>query len=147
MSEWVIFLLTGLLIGILLTYVLLRKSIAISYEARFSQWQREYEEKIRESTLKASRAILKGRIGEQMAALLPVFKYQPADARFIGNPIDYIIFDGYTDVKDRKSERPITIVFMDIKTGISGLTPVQKMIKESVEKGRVKWETLRLSAD
>ena len=37
---------------------------------------------------------LKGKIGEQMAPLLEEFysKYDLADARFIGQPIDYIIF-------------------------------------------------------
>jgi predicted Holliday junction resolvase-like endonuclease len=145
MFEWIIFLMVGLSVGAILVYVLLRSSIAMSYEAEFNQWKIEYEKRIRDSALEASRAVLKGRIGEQMVALLPAFKYQPADARFIGNPVDYIIFDGYTDIKDKKSEESITVVFMDVKTGISGLTPVQEMIKDSVEKGRVKWETLRIN--
>ena len=39
-------------------------------------------------------------MAEQMAPLLPGFAYLPADARFLGDPIDYVIFDGYSAVKD-----------------------------------------------
>ena len=144
MYEWIL-LIVGLIIGVLLAYALLRRSVATSYEAKFIQWKVEHEKEIRERALEASRAVLKGRIGEQMAPLLPMFKYHPADARFIGSPIDYVIFDGYTDVKDKGSEGPINIVFMDVKAGKRAqLTPIQKRIKESAEKGRVKWETLQL---
>lgn len=83
-----------------------------------------------------------------MAPLRPAFKYHPADARFIGNPIDYIIFNGYTDAQDKNSKQPITIVFMDVKAGSrASLTPIQKMIKQSIEKDEIKWETLRLEAE
>ena len=30
---------------------------------------------------------------EQMAPLLPEFPFASADARFIGNPIDFVVFD------------------------------------------------------
>ena len=48
----------------------------------------------RKDAVETSRNVLKGKIGEQMSPLLPEFysKYEPADARFIGSPIDYVIF-------------------------------------------------------
>lgn len=123
----------------------LKASIERDYEARFENWKREAEKALKEKTLKASRASLKGRIGEQMAPLLPIFEYNPADARFIGSPIDYVIFDKYTDIKDENVDAPITIIFMDVKTGKSAhLNPIQKKIKEAVESGRIKWNTLFL---
>lgn len=95
--------------------------------------------------LRQSRAVLKGRTGEQMAPLFPLFKHNPSDARFIGSPIDYVIFDGYTEVKDEKADEPIEITFLDVKTGEKAtLTPVQERAKDIVEKGRVKWEILHL---
>jgi predicted Holliday junction resolvase-like endonuclease len=73
-----------------------------------------------------------------------VFRYNPADARFIGAPIDYLIFDGYTEVKDSSFERPVTVVLADIKTGDAKLNRTERKIKEAVEAGRVKWETIRV---
>ncbi len=100
---------------------------------------------LRKETLDRSRAVLKGRIAEQIVPFLADFKHNPSDARFIGSPIDYVIFDGYTDVKDRRIDRPITVILADIKTGkIAELTSEQKRIKKAIEQKRVKWETIRL---
>jgi predicted Holliday junction resolvase-like endonuclease len=121
----------------------LKTSIERDYKARFENWKRESKKAIKKNTLKTSRATLKGRIGEQMAPLLPIFEYNPADARFIGSPIDYVIFDKYTDIKDENVDAPITIIFMDVKTGKSAhLNPIQKKIKGAVESGCIKWKTL-----
>ena len=67
-----------------------------------------------------SGAVLKGKIAEQMAPLLPGFlaKYNPADARFIGSPIDHLIFRNMSQGDD--SEEPIEIVLLDVKTGTRG---------------------------
>ncbi len=60
-----------------------------------------------------ARSTLKGKIAEQMGPVLPEFPFNPADTRFIGSPVDYIIFDGLTEVADEKS-RDIRIVFMEV---------------------------------
>jgi predicted Holliday junction resolvase-like endonuclease len=120
--------------------VLLRE-IEVRAEKRFM----EMRDELKKVVLEKSRAALKGRIDEQIAPFLEQLKYNPADARFIGSPIDYVIFDGYTDVKDRSLEQPITVVLADIKTGKSAsLTRVQKRIKRAIEEKRVKWETITL---
>jgi predicted Holliday junction resolvase-like endonuclease len=79
-----------------------------------------------------------------MAPLLPSFGYLPADARFIGSPIDYIIFDGLSEVADEKGST-ISIVFMDVKHGSATLTRTQRMIKKAIEEGAVAWQTLHLA--
>jgi len=63
-----------------------------------------------------------------MAPILPEFPFNFADARFIGSPVDYIIFDGLTEMADEKS-REIRIVFMDVKKCAGALTRTQRMIK------------------
>ena len=104
-----------------------RTSIETFYKARFFKWKLEHEKNIRRKANDTSRAILKGQIGEQILPLLPEFKYLPSDARFIGNPIDYIIFNGYTNAKDEKSDKTIEKLFIEVKTGKrSELTPIQK---------------------
>lgn len=104
-----------------------------------TEFKEEFEAKIKKEALERSRAALKGRVGEQLALLLPMFEYEPADARFIGSPVDYIIFEGHSE------ENPEGITFADIKTGETArLTSRQKGFKEAIEGGKVKWETIHV---
>ena len=106
--------------------------------AILERWRTEVEEKVRREAVERSRVVLKGKIGEQMAPLLPDFRYEPADARFIGSPVDYIVFEGYSEGEPRR------IVFVDVKTGKGGLSPIERKIREVVEKKKVDWETVSL---
>ncbi len=143
--------LLGLVIGLMTTVLVyfimklkLRHRIAM-VEAEFRQLWAEQEARIRRDATNRSRYVLKGKIAEHMVPLLKdVFRYEPADARFIGAPVDYVIFEGYSSVKDGLADRPITIVFADVKTGSAGLTRPEQRIKEAVENGRIRWETIRL---
>jgi predicted Holliday junction resolvase-like endonuclease len=130
----ILWLLLGFLLGVVLSYLILLPLFRIRLEG----WKREVEESLRREALERSRATLKGRIGEQMAPLLPQFKYEPADARFIGSPVDYVIFEGHS------RGEPEGVVFLEVKTGRSTLTPLERKLKEVVEGGRVRWETLEL---
>jgi predicted Holliday junction resolvase-like endonuclease len=108
--------------------------------------EREVAEARRESLLK-SRSSLKGQIAEQMAPLLPGFRYLPADARFLGDPIDYVVFNGYSDARERGAEAGLEIVLLEVKQGASSLSPSQRMIASSVQEGRFRFEILRISDD
>ena len=99
------------------------------YKGLMEQWKVETEKTFRKDTLAKSRAVLKGALAEQLAPIFKVFGYNPSDARFIGDPVDYLIFDGYTEVRERKADRPITIVLADVKTGQVSLTYEQRRIK------------------
>ena len=46
----------------------------------------------RKDATKRSRSVLAGKAGEQMAPLVPAFsdRFDPAEARFLGAPIDYV---------------------------------------------------------
>ncbi len=141
----------GLSIGValvvmvyLLMRVHLKNRIAI-IEAEFRKLWAEQEGHLRRDVAQRSRSVLKGKIAEQIVPLLhDVFKHDPSDARFIGSPIDYVIFDNYSHVKDGTSDGPITVVLADVKTGSARLNRTERMIKDAVEAGRVKWETIRL---
>lgn len=101
------------------------------------------KKRIRQDALGKSRAVLKGKIGEQLAPVLPEFRYNPADARFLGSPIDYIIFDGYSEAKEGRGKIR-RIVLMDVKTGNAQLSPIEKKVKDAVAEGSIHWETLEL---
>jgi predicted Holliday junction resolvase-like endonuclease len=79
-----------------------------------------------------------------LAPFLPGFlaKYNPADARFIGSPIDYLIFRNMS--KGDESDDPIEIVLLDVKTGKSGLNGVQKKIEAAAAAKRVSFDVSRI---
>ena len=51
-------------------------------------------EEARRDAIGRSRAVLGGRFTEQMAPYLPEFRYDPTEARFIGSPVDLVVFPG-----------------------------------------------------
>jgi predicted Holliday junction resolvase-like endonuclease len=106
----------------------------------FEQWRAEEERRLAEARKQAivqSRAVLGGKFTEQMAPYLPEFKYDPTEARFIGTPIDLVVFPGLA-----KGE-PEEIVLIEVKSGRAArLTPQEKRIEELVEAGMVRWELI-----
>jgi len=108
------------------------------------QWKIDSEKTFREDALARSRAVLKGALAEQLAPFFKEFGFDPSDARFIGDPVDYVIFDGYTQVRERKADRPITVVLADVKTGRATLTYEQRRIKRGIESGKVEFKTIRM---
>jgi predicted Holliday junction resolvase-like endonuclease len=114
------------------------------FEARFRDWQRQEQEywqsevsRVSKQAVNQSRAVLGGRFTEQMAPYLPEFRYDPTEARFIGSPIDLVVFPGLA------AGDPREIVIMEIKSGQNPqLTPAQKRIRQLIEDGMVRWELI-----
>ena len=76
-----------------------------------------------------------GQINEQWFPLMDGYPYDSQNFRFIGNPVDGVQFDD-----DR-------IVFCEFKTNQSGLSPLQKQIKQLVQSKRVYWEEFNFTAE
>lgn len=110
--------------------------------ARSRQERRERQHKLQDS-LNRSRSVLRGQVSESFAPLLPGFPFNHKDARFLGQPVDYLVFDGLSDGDGRQA---IDIVLVEIKTGNSGLSPRELAIRTAVQEGRVSWMTLRMDA-
>ena len=145
-EDLLLIIIFSLVIGFILGFFYVKGQIdAIErmYRSELERWKVEASEEIRKDAVNRSRSTLKGKIAEQIAPLLPEFLYNPADARFIGSPVDYIIFDGLTEVSDDK-ETSLRIIFMDVKKGGAGLTRTQRVIKGAIEEKAVSWETLRI---
>ena len=134
-----IIIITAILIILLLNHI-----TRLRFERKFRQWQEietlrwEAEmEQARKSAITQSRAVLGGKFTEQMAPYLPDFKYDPTEARFIGSPIDLIIFPGLAQGDPRE------IVIMEIKSGKTAqLTPQERKIRQLIEDGMVRWEEI-----
>lgn len=86
------------------------------------------------------RPVLKGQIAEQLAPHLATdFVWSAADARFLGDPIDYVVFDGYAD-----GEEDLEIVLVEVKTQNAKMSRGQRRIRRAVEAGRVRFAQVRL---
>jgi predicted Holliday junction resolvase-like endonuclease len=128
-----------------------RSRIVRIYESRLHELQDQLQKKVvaaRKDSANQSRAVLKGKMAEQMAPLLPGFDYWPADSRFLGDPVDYVVFSGYSACKDRLEDCDnMEVVILDIKQGKSGLTYGQRQIAQAVAEGRVRFEVVRVHTD
>ena len=103
------------------------------YEKRF----RDEIKLERKDAVSQSRAVLGGKFTEQMVPFFPDFQYDPTEVRFIGSPIDMVVFPGLAQGD------PQEIVILEVKTGRSaGLTPVQKKIRQLIEDSMVRWEEI-----
>jgi predicted Holliday junction resolvase-like endonuclease len=101
-----------------------------------AEWKQEQERSIRQDAVHRSQAVTTGKIVEHLVPYLPNFNYNPKDARFIGSPIDFVVFDGLNDEEDDQLR---AIVFVEIKTGQSSLTRRERMVRDAIKAGRVRW--------
>jgi predicted Holliday junction resolvase-like endonuclease len=135
--------LIGALAALLLTVVI--------YQFRIFKLRLDFHQQIKEATKRSvdqSRSTLKGQIAEQMAPVLPGFSYLPADARFLGDPIDYVVFNGRTNLGNNGiGEQELEVVLLEVKHGKSKLTPIQRAIAAAVEQGRVRFEVAQIGED
>lgn len=127
----------GFLAGAALTRLLVRRRVESWARSWLEHWRREESGRIGRRASERSGAVLRGRMAEQLAPLQPDFVYDPADARFIGTPVDFVIFDGWTEVRGGRRDSLRSIVLVDVKTGGSSLTTVQRRIRDCVERGAV----------
>ncbi|MFN8151637.1 MAG: Holliday junction resolvase-like protein [Solirubrobacterales bacterium] len=99
-------------------------------------------EAARKESVRISRATRGGKAYENLVPFLPEFeeRFDREDARFLGAPIDLIVFDGLSDPERGLRE----IVFVEIKSGRPTLSPREKAVREVVEDGRVRWERIVL---
>ena len=109
--------------------------------------QEKYEEELWKQNLKleknkkltTEKAIITTRsvnIGKNLKKILPImedFKWQLPDCRFLGDPIDLLIFNGLS-VNNIES-----ISFIEVKSGKARLNKHQKLVKEAVEDNWVKY--------
>jgi predicted Holliday junction resolvase-like endonuclease len=104
--------------------------------AMLRDWKSEQERTIRQDAIQRSQAVTFGKITEHLVPHLPNFNYNPKDVRFIGSPVDFIIFDGLNNEEESQISE---VVFVEIKTGMSALTKRERMVRDAVKAGRVKW--------
>jgi predicted Holliday junction resolvase-like endonuclease len=110
-------------------------------QAQLTNWRGAEESSIREDAISRSKAVIVGKVTEHVAPWLPDFPYNPKDARFIGSPVDMIVFDGADSDDVRR------LVFVEVKANSSGLTKRQRQIRDAISEHRVEWRELRVPVD
>lgn len=133
----IIILLVIFLIGLAIAYWLGQKNGAFN---KHREWEEALPNYRKEAIIK-SRAVLGGQFSEQLAPFLPDFKYLPTECRFVGKPIDLIVFKGM----DEKNINEV--VFVEVKSGNAKLSQHEKKLKEIIEKKKVRWEEYRIPED
>lgn len=76
-----------------------------------------------------------GQISEHLVPFLAECKHDPKTMHFLGNPIDYVVFDF-----DQGS-----ITFLEVKSGNSKPSKRQKTVKNIVKSGRIYYDEIRIN--
>ena len=102
------------------------------------QWELNLP-KIRSESIKRSRQVIGGQFSEQLAPYLPDFPYKPTECKFMGKPIDLIVFNGM----DEKNINEI--IFVEIKSGDSKLSTTERKLRDCIKEKRIRWQEYRIS--
>ncbi|GAB4442142.1 MAG: hypothetical protein OHK0011_24550 [Turneriella sp.] len=81
-----------------------------------------------------------GTFSEQPAAYLPDFPFDPTEARFIGKPVDFVVFRGLSAGVVGE------VVFVKVQSGKSRLNRNESSIWNAVTTGRVSFFEYRAPA-
>ncbi len=123
----------GLFVGFLVGRALTARTLEFEF--------RERERDARQDSVERSRATLSGQFLEKLAPRFPDFPYDPTDLRFLGTPVDYVVFDGLAEGEVQE------VVFLEVKSGRSTLNAAQRRVREAVEAGAVRWDVYRVPED
>ncbi|MFQ5531237.1 MAG: Holliday junction resolvase-like protein [Candidatus Nanoarchaeia archaeon] len=125
------------LIGIVIAYLIGHKFGSFK---RDRHWESEIPVH-RKDAISKSRAVLSGHFSEQLAPFLPDFPWNPTECKFLGKPIDFLVFEG-ADKGEIES-----VKFVEVKSGNSKLNKKEKSLKQAIEDKKVSWEEYRIPED
>lgn len=134
------FVLSVLAVGVFLLLIGYFVGRRLGMVRRDKYWEGEIPS-IKEKALKGQRTTLRGLFSEQLAPYLPDFPFRPTEVRFIGKPVDFIVFRGLD------AGQPDEVVFVEVKSGKADLSPVERRLRDAVEGGKVSWALYRVPED
>ncbi|HUF36000.1 MAG TPA: Holliday junction resolvase-like protein [Gemmatimonadales bacterium] len=127
MSTNAVQLVLGFVVGFLLAW------------AHFLVWKMRHTRTIRADAVRRSQAVTRGKVHEQLVPYLPDFPYDARDVRFVGSPVDLVVFDGLADGRVRR------VVFLEVKTGGAGLSGRERSVRDAIRARQVEWAELRVA--
>jgi predicted Holliday junction resolvase-like endonuclease len=105
---------------------------------KLERWKAAHTRAISREAIRGSQAAVAGRVFERVAPYLPDFGYNPRDVRFLGDPVDFVVFDGLSEGNVRK------VVFVEVKTGSGELNGSERRVKSAITGRRVEWTLYRI---
>jgi predicted Holliday junction resolvase-like endonuclease len=140
--------LLGLVVGLVVAALVVVVALVLVLKARYElrlyrdryRWTDEDIKAARQDSLSRSHLTVSGKVQEHLAPLLPGFcaEFNPRDARFLGSPVDFVVFDGLD------AGEVARVVFVEVKTGRSVLSTRERRVRAAIEQGKVEWQLLRL---
>ncbi len=134
MDVITIILIIAFLIGLAIAYWVGQRNGRFK---RDKYWEGELPSYRKDAIMK-SRAVLGGHFSENLAPYLPDFPFLPTECRFVGKPIDFLVFQGMDEKNINK------VSFVEVKSGKAKLSAQEKNLKEAIEKKRVEWVEYRI---
>lgn len=119
---------------------LLRVSVSYARYRAAYRYDDDDLDAARRDAARRSRGVRGGKAAEQIAPLAGEFadRFDPADARFLGAPVDFVVFDGLAEGALRE------VVLVEIKTGGGRLNSNERQVRDAVERGAVGYTMIRL---
>jgi predicted Holliday junction resolvase-like endonuclease len=111
-----------------------RREVRVEIE----RWKSEHEQYTRIDAIQRSQDVIIGNVTQHLVPYFPDFQYNPNDVRFIGSPVDLIIFDGLSEGHLK------SITFAEVKTGDAKLNGRQRQVREIIKEGKVTWAVVRV---
>ena len=130
-------------VGVLDTLVGVALGIVIGLLVGFAYfviWRAKHTGAIRADAVLRSQAVTVGKVSEQLVPYLPGFGFNPKDARFLGSPVDLVVFDGLDEGALRR------VVFLEVKTGTAALSARERQVRDAIRSGRIEWDELRITS-
>ena len=127
------------MIGYILSALMLVPLLFLTrvYYAQQATMKKQLEDINKILSQKKSSEVRLGQIGEHFAPLLKDFPYDSKNARFLGSPIDFVVFDLDNN----------RIIFMEFKTGNAKETAKQRQVRDIIKAGNVTYEVMRVYED
>jgi predicted Holliday junction resolvase-like endonuclease len=127
--------------GVIVLALLIAAALFLMYEIGKIVGEKRATDKFPEAkraAVQRSRSVLSGMFAEQLAPYLPNFPFSPTEAKFIGAPIDFLVF------KDMDAQSIEEVIFVEVKSGSARLNRNEHSLKEAIENKRVRWQEYRV---
>ena len=109
-------------------------------EKMLKQKQEELKKSMKRATTGAQTTAKSVNVGKLLEKVFPTmkdFEWELSDCRFLGDPIDLVIFHGLT------AGNVESIRFLEVKSGKAVLNKHQKSVKEAINNHKVKYEEFK----
>jgi Endonuclease related to archaeal Holliday junction resolvase len=128
MIATLVVLLAALVVAVVVIMVLLTRHASFRASHKYTDGDLA---SARQDSLTRSRHVVSGKVQEHLAPLFPEFlsQFNPRDARFLGTPLDFVVFDGLDEGEECRN-----IVFVEVKTGRSSVTKRERHVRDAISR-------------